>query len=40
MDHLVEESIELMAVTFLLAAVLVYLPLAKHFEKQPITSPD
>jgi len=33
MDYVIEESIELLAVTFLLAAVLVYLPLSKYFEE-------
>ena len=33
MDFVVEESIELMAVTFLLAAVLIFLPLTKNNEE-------
>jgi len=33
MDHLVEESLELFGVTFLLAAILIYLPLSKYHEE-------
>ncbi len=33
MDLVVEESMELMGATFLLAAVLVYLPLSKYYEE-------
>lgn len=35
MDLVIEESIELMAATFLFVAVLVYLPLAKFYEEKP-----